>query len=199
MFCTCTSFLKTEHCGGGSFILHSSKHGTLYLFLSLFIQWPTTANNAMRIIQGEHKNTPWFQLVMKSKLTGIFLQNWWLQLHKLIQFHVISHTLNVPPLLLLGKHRCDNLDRTRLSAAYLVWPSWQLQWCIPAAHPRLRVVEVHGLCPSRTPKGPTLNLSLKARCTVTTLFYDIPACTSCVVVKWVPSCISLPSGSGREN
>jgi len=48
-------------------------------------------------IQGEHKNTPWFQVVMKSKLTGIFLQNWWLQLHKLIQFHVVSHTLNVPP------------------------------------------------------------------------------------------------------
>jgi len=32
-------------------------------------------------IQGEHKNTPWFQIVIKSKLTGIFLQNWWLQLH----------------------------------------------------------------------------------------------------------------------
>jgi hypothetical protein len=49
------------------------------------------------VIQGEHKNTPWFQVVIKSKLTGIFLQNWWLQLHKLIQFHVVSHTLNVPP------------------------------------------------------------------------------------------------------
>ena len=24
-------------------------------------------------IQGEHKNTPWFQVVIKSKLTGIFL------------------------------------------------------------------------------------------------------------------------------
>jgi len=34
------------------------------------------------VIQGEHKNTPWFQVVIKSKLTGIFLQNWWLQLHK---------------------------------------------------------------------------------------------------------------------
>ena len=90
---------------------------------------------------------------MKSKLTEIFLQNWWLQLHKLIQFHVVSHTLNVPPLLLLGKHRCDNLARTRLSAAYPAWPSWQLQRCVPAAHPRLRVVGVHRLCPSRTPKG----------------------------------------------
>jgi len=77
-------------------------------------------------IQGEHKNTHWFQVVTKSKLTGIFLQNWWLQLHKLIQFHVVSHTLNVPPFLSLGKHRCDNLARTRLSAAYLAWPSWQL-------------------------------------------------------------------------
>ena len=49
------------------------------------------------ILQGEYKNTPWFQVVIKSKLTGIFLQNWWLQMHKLIQFHVVSHTLNVPP------------------------------------------------------------------------------------------------------
>ena len=51
-------------------------------------------------IKGEHKNSPRFQVVIKSKLTGIFLQNWWLQLHKLIHFHVVSHThtLNVPPL-----------------------------------------------------------------------------------------------------
>ena len=48
-------------------------------------------------IQGEHPNTPWIQVVIKSKLTGIFLQNWWLQLHKLLQFHVVWHTLNVPP------------------------------------------------------------------------------------------------------
>jgi hypothetical protein len=26
----------------------------------------------MLFIQGEHKNTPWFQVVIKSKLTGIF-------------------------------------------------------------------------------------------------------------------------------
>ena len=43
-------------------------------------------------IQDEHKNTTWFQVVIKSELTGIFLQNWWLQLHILIQFHVVSHT-----------------------------------------------------------------------------------------------------------
>jgi hypothetical protein len=48
-------------------------------------------------IQDDHKNTPSIQVVIKSKLTGIFLQNWWLQLHKLIQFHAVSHTLNVPP------------------------------------------------------------------------------------------------------
>jgi len=28
------------------------------------------------LIQGEHKNTPWFQVVIKSKLTGIFLYTW---------------------------------------------------------------------------------------------------------------------------
>ena len=109
-------------------------------------------------IQGEHKNTPWFQVVIKSKLTGIFLQNWWLQFQKLIQFHVVSHThththTQCAPLLLLGKHRCDNLTRARLSAAYPAWPTWQLQRCVPAANPRLRVVEVHRLCPSRSPKG----------------------------------------------
>jgi len=64
------------------------------------------------------------------------------------------HTHSVcPPSLLLGKHRCDNLARTTLSAAYPAWPSWQLQWCVPAAHPRLRIVEVHRLGSSRTPKG----------------------------------------------
>ena len=52
---------------------------------------------ACYFIQGEHKNTPWFQVVIKSKLTVIFLQNWWLQLHKLKQFHAVSHTLIVAP------------------------------------------------------------------------------------------------------
>ena len=63
------------------------------------------------------------------------------------------HKTHCAPLLLLGKHRCDNLARTRLSATYPAWPTWQLQWCVPAAHPRLWVVEVHRFCPSRTPKG----------------------------------------------
>ena len=53
-----------------------------YLWLLLFV-------DLCIIVQGEHKNTSWFQVVIKSKITGIFLQNWWLQLHKLIQFHVV--------------------------------------------------------------------------------------------------------------
>ena len=36
-----------------------------------------------------------------------------------------THT-ECAPLLLLGKHRCDNLARTRLSASYPAWPNWQL-------------------------------------------------------------------------
>ena len=64
----------------------------------------------------------------------------------------IAHT-QCAPLLLVGKHRCHNLAWTRLFAAYRAWPTWQLQCCVPAAHLRLRVVEVHRLCPSRTPKG----------------------------------------------
>ena len=104
------------------------------------------------VIQNEHKNTPWFQVVIKSKLTGIFLQNWWLQLHNLIKFHVVSQTLNVPPFV-TRKHRCDNLALTRHCAAYPNWSSWQLHWCVPVTHPGLWVVEVHRLCPSRTPKG----------------------------------------------
>ena len=75
---------------------------------------------------------------------------------KLAQTHTVSCGITntqCAPLLLLGKRRCDNLAQTRLYAAYPAWPSLQLQWCVPAAHPRLRVVEVHRLCPSRTPKG----------------------------------------------
>jgi hypothetical protein len=34
-------------------------------------------------VQDEHKNTPWFQVVIKSKHIGIFLQKWWLRLHKI--------------------------------------------------------------------------------------------------------------------
>ena len=64
---------------------------TLVKLLQTFWSMTTPQKNQTNI-QGEHKNTPWFQVVIKSKLTGIFLQNWWLQLHKLIQFHVVSHT-----------------------------------------------------------------------------------------------------------
>jgi hypothetical protein len=44
----------------------------------------------------------------------------------------------------------------------------------------------------------TLNLCLKASCTVTARFYEIPARISRVALKWAPSCISLPSGGRRE-
>ena len=133
-------------------------------------------------IQSEHKNTHWFQVVIKSKLTGIFLQNWWLQLHKLVQFHVVSHTLNVPPLLLLGKHRCDNLARTRLSAVYPAWPSWQRSTTCSETDGRpecpflwlqMHPLSIKFLCHFKMDLlvgGSTLNLRLKARCTVTTLF-----------------------------
>ena len=59
--------------------------------------WTNKGLNTITVIQSEHKNTPRFQVIIKSKLTGIFLQNWWLQLHELIQFHVVTQKLNVPP------------------------------------------------------------------------------------------------------
>jgi hypothetical protein len=66
-----------------------------------------------------------FQVVIKSKLTGIFLQNWWLQLHELIQFHVASHTLNVPPscysanidaIIYLGPDSLQHIRRDRVDS-----------------------------------------------------------------------------------
>jgi hypothetical protein len=56
MFCTCTSFLNTEHLGGRgrSFILHSSKHGTVYIFLRLH---PATHNCKQC---KENNKTPFF-------------------------------------------------------------------------------------------------------------------------------------------
>ena len=82
-------------------------------------------NTVSLLIQGEHKNTSWFQVVIKSKLTGIFLQNSWLQLHKLIQFHVVSDTLSVPPIVtfnsrlalrvdFLGLRKKDSLTRSTI-------------------------------------------------------------------------------------
>jgi len=64
-------------------------------------------------------------VVIKSKLTGIFLQNWWLQLHILIQFHVVSHTLNVPPfcysanidaIIWLGPDALQHIQRDRVDS-----------------------------------------------------------------------------------
>ena len=58
---------------------------------------------------------------MKSKLTGMFLQNWWLQLHKLIQFHVVPHAFNVPPLVtrqtsMLGPDSLQHIRRDRVNS-----------------------------------------------------------------------------------
>ena len=74
-------------------LLTSSIHLTkcFGLIQSLLSQIPgsgccyTHCNKVPFKIQGEHKSTRWFQVVIKSKLTGIFLQNWWLQLHKLVK------------------------------------------------------------------------------------------------------------------
>ena len=104
-------------------------------------------------------NTGWTQ--KHSLISSSYkIKTYWNIRTKLVATVAKSHTVSCgithtqcAPVLLLGKHRCDNLAWTRLSAAYLAWPSWQLQWCVPAAHPRLRVVEVHRLCPSSTPKG----------------------------------------------
>ena len=173
----------------------------LYKFSEQILLQALLGISRLVMIQGEHKNTPWFQVVIKSKLTGIFLQNWWLQLHKLIQIHVVSHThTQCAPVLLLGKHQCDNLTQARLSAAYLAWTSWQLQWFVPAAHPLLRVVEVHRLCLSHTPEGK----SHKRSGTVISVangrkLGHFVQRGRCVAVKWAPSCISQPSGGGREN
>ena len=126
-------------------------------------------------IQGEHKNAPWFQVVIKLKLTGIFLQKWWLQLHKLIQFHVVSHTLNVPPscysanidaiIPVAAQKRfsdaINNLLRDRL------WPECPFLWS--QMHPFWMKFLCHFKMDLLVGWS-TLNLRLKARCTVTTLF-----------------------------
>jgi hypothetical protein len=72
------STLKGLHTNDVNYVL---KRGGLFILI--------------KTVQSEHKNTPRFQAVIKSKLTGIFLQNWWLQLHKPIQFYVVWNTLNV--------------------------------------------------------------------------------------------------------
>jgi hypothetical protein len=151
-------------------------HGLPYVFI--WLQTLSKKNKKQILskldIQGEHKNTPWFQVVIKLKLTGIFLKIGGyscINSYSFMWYH--THT-QCAPLLFLEKHRCDNLARTRISAAYPAWPSWQLQWCVPAAHSQLLIEEVHRLYPSRTPKekihkrsGPEIS---GATCTVTTLF-----------------------------
>ena len=44
----------------------------LFIFCLPLSKWLTN-RNTYRVVQGEHKNTSSFQIVIKSKLTGIFL------------------------------------------------------------------------------------------------------------------------------
>ena len=124
-----------------------------------------------RVVQGEHKNTPWFQVFIKSKLTGIFLQNSWLQLHKLIEFHVVSHTLNVLPTCysanFMGLRKKDSLTRSTTCSETEGRPECPFLWS--HMHP----LSTKFLCHFKMDLlvgGSTLNFRLKARCTVTTLF-----------------------------
>ena len=76
------------------------------------------------VMQGEHKNTPWFQIFIISKIAWIILQFWYLKLKKLIKFHVglVDFVdIRCVPLLLLGKNQGDNQVRPRLVPAYRVW------------------------------------------------------------------------------
>jgi hypothetical protein len=61
------------------------------------------------------------------------IKTYWNILTKLVATVAQTHTVSCgithtecALLLLLGKHQYDNLARTRLSAAYPAWPSWQL-------------------------------------------------------------------------
>jgi len=130
------------------------------------------------VIQGEHKNTPWFQVVIKWKLTEIFLQNWWLQLHKLIQFHVVSHTLNVSPscysanidaIIFLGPNSLQRIRHDRVDSCSETDGRPECPFLWSQMHP----LSMKFLCHFKMDflvDGSTLNLRLKARCTVTTLF-----------------------------
>jgi len=89
--------------------------------LYIVVFWPYAY---FLIIQGEHKITPWFQVVINQNLLEYS--------YKIGGYSCINsysfmwyHT-QCAPILLLDKHQCDNLARTRLSAAYPAWPSWQL-------------------------------------------------------------------------
>ena len=73
------------------------------------------------VTQGEHKNTPWFQIFIISKVTWISLQLWCLKLKKLVKFNVgLVDFIDIwcVPLLLLGKRQGDNQVRPRLVPAF---------------------------------------------------------------------------------
>jgi hypothetical protein len=132
------------------------------------------------ILRGKHKNTPWFQVVMKSKLTGKFLQNWWLQLHKLIQFHVVlhTHTLNVPPscylanidaIIYLRPDSLQHIRRDRVDSCSETDGRLECPFLWSQMHPLSMKFPCHFKI-DLLAGGSTLNLRLKARCTVTPLF-----------------------------
>ena len=147
----------------------------VYIFCNITLaklrNWKT---KRVQIIQGEHKNTPWIQSVTKSKLTGIFLQNWWLQLHKLIQFHVVSPTLNGPPscysanidaIIYLGPDSLQHIQRDRVDSCSETdgRPECPFLWS------QMQPLSMKFLCHFKMDLlvgGSTLNLSLKARCTL---------------------------------
>jgi hypothetical protein len=85
------------------------------------------------------------------------------------------HTHWMCPPLVTGKHRSNNLARIRLSAAYQAWPSWQLDGRpeFPFLWSQIFPLSMKFLCHFKMDLlvgGSTLNLRLKASCTVTTLF-----------------------------
>jgi hypothetical protein len=81
-------------------------------FFSYYTEWPQKQS----LISNRYR----------MQLYWNILTHLWLRLHQLIEFHVVSVGITYTrctPSLLLGRRRCDNLVRTRLSAAYPAWSS----------------------------------------------------------------------------
>jgi len=164
-------------------------------------------------------NTEWTQkpsLISSSYKT----KTYWNILTKLVATVAETHTVSCcithththsmcPPVLLLGKHRCHNLARTRLSAAYPAWPSWQLlrdrrsAWMSlslitdTSSFSEIPVPLQNGLVSRRIHIKFAFESTLHSHNAV--CFIKSPARTSLVAVKLAPSCISLPSGGVWEN
>jgi len=95
-------------------------------------------------------------------------------LHKLIQFHVVSHTFNVSPSCysalrvdFLGLRKKDSLTRSTTCCETDGWPECPFLWS------QMHHFSMKLLCHFKMDLligGSTLNLRLKACCTVTTLF-----------------------------